>query len=256
VAADVVGFAGLAFFYDFVQGAGVVFYKQPVADLVAFAVDRERFAFQSVEDHQRHQLFREVIGTVVVGAVGDQHRQAVGALPGSNQMIGAGFAGRVRAAGGVGRLFDKQVLCRVGCFAWVRQVAVDIVRADVMEAEVGFLFVFHRLPVVACGFQQGVGADDVGFDKLGRAIYGAVYVAFRGQVHDGIRLMLGQYAVDFGTVADVDLLKGEAFAVAHLCRAFQIAGVGELIQVNHVVLGVLDDVADDGGAYKAGAAGN
>src|SRR5690606_36121962 len=38
MAADVVGFAGLAFGNDFVQRPGVVFHKQPVADLVAFAV--------------------------------------------------------------------------------------------------------------------------------------------------------------------------------------------------------------------------
>src|SRR5690554_1202702 len=87
MAADVVGFAGFAFGDDFVEGAGVIFHKQPVADLVAFAVDRERLAFQGVEDHQRDELFREVVGAVVVGAIGDQYRQAVGALPGSYQVV-------------------------------------------------------------------------------------------------------------------------------------------------------------------------
>lgn len=87
VATDVVGFAGLAFFDHFVEGASVVFYKQPITDLVAFAVYREWLAFQGIEDHQRHELFGEMIRTVVVGAVCDQHRQAVGALPGSYQVV-------------------------------------------------------------------------------------------------------------------------------------------------------------------------
>src|SRR5690554_863398 len=87
VAADVVGFAGFAFGDDFVEGSCVVFHVEPVADLVAFAVDRERFAVQGVEDHQRDELFREVVGAVVVAAICDQYRQAVGALPGAYQMI-------------------------------------------------------------------------------------------------------------------------------------------------------------------------
>lgn len=66
VAADVVGFAGLAFAEDFVEGSGMVFNVEPVADLVAFAVYRKRLAFQGVEDHQRDEFFREVVGAIVV----------------------------------------------------------------------------------------------------------------------------------------------------------------------------------------------
>ena len=66
VAADVVGFAYLPFLYHFAECAGVIFYIEPIANLVAFAVDRERFAFQGVEDNQWNELFREVVGAVVV----------------------------------------------------------------------------------------------------------------------------------------------------------------------------------------------
>jgi len=79
MAADVVGFAGLAFGDDFIEGSGVVFHVEPVSDLVAFAVYREWLAFQGVEDHQRDELFREMVGAVVVAAVGYQSWQAVGA---------------------------------------------------------------------------------------------------------------------------------------------------------------------------------
>lgn len=39
-----------------------------------------------------------------------------------------------------------------------------------------------------------------------------------------------------------------------LRQAFEVAGVGEFIKVDHVIVGVVDDVADYGGAYEAGAA--
>jgi hypothetical protein len=152
-------------------------------------------------------------------------------------------------------LFGEQVRFRILRFAWVREVTVHFVCADVVKAEAGFLFAFLGLPVLTGSFQRRVGADDVGFDELGRAIYGAVYMAFCSQVHDGIWLLLGQYAVDFGAVADVDLFEGVALAVAHLCQAFEVAGVGEFVEVDHFIFGVLDDVANDGGADEASATG-
>jgi len=138
----------------------------------------------------------------------------------------------------------------------VWEVAVDFICAYVVEAEVSFFAAFQCLPVLAGRFQQSVGAYDVGFNEICGAVYGAIYVAFGGQVHDGVWLVLGQYAIYFAAAADVYLLEGVAFAIAHFRQAFEVAGVGEFVQVDHFVLGVLDDVADDGGAYEAGAAGD
>ena len=93
MAADVVGFAGFAFGDNFVEGTGMVFYVEPVTDLVAFAVYRKWFAFQGVKDYQRDELFREMVGAVIVAAVGYQGWQAIGSAPGADQVVGAGFAG-------------------------------------------------------------------------------------------------------------------------------------------------------------------
>ena len=49
----------------------MILYIQPVTNLGALAVYGERFALQRIEDHQRNEFFREVVGAVVVGAVGD-----------------------------------------------------------------------------------------------------------------------------------------------------------------------------------------
>ena len=87
-------------------------------------------------------------------------------------------------------------------------------------------------------------------------VYGAVYVAFGSQVHDGVLfwLVLGQYAIYFGAVADVHLFEGVAVAVTGFGQAFEIAGVSEFVEVDHIIAGVADDVAMDGGADKAGTA--
>ncbi|MNT38381.1 hypothetical protein D3C72_1745700 [compost metagenome] len=66
VPADVVGLADLAFGHNFEQGTGVILDVQPVANLQAVAIDRQRFARQGVENHQWNQLLREVERPVVV----------------------------------------------------------------------------------------------------------------------------------------------------------------------------------------------
>lgn len=130
VAADVVGLAGSAFFNDGEQGAAVVFDVQPVANVFAFAINGDRFSSQALEDHDRDQLFRELIRAVVVAAVGDHDGQPVRVLPGSGEVVGGRFAGGVRRMGIVWRRFTEQ--------AFVAEAAVDLVGGDVQEAEAVF----------------------------------------------------------------------------------------------------------------------
>ena len=51
---------------------------EPVTDLLAIAIDRQRLASQCIVDDQRNEFFWKVIGAIVIGAVGCEHRQAVG----------------------------------------------------------------------------------------------------------------------------------------------------------------------------------
>ena len=53
--ADIVGFGDAAFVEDQVDGAGVVFDVEPVADVLAFAVNGQRSAVADVVDEQRDQ---------------------------------------------------------------------------------------------------------------------------------------------------------------------------------------------------------
>jgi hypothetical protein len=65
----------------------MVFHIKPVADIEAFAINRQRLAVERVQDHQWNQFFRKLIRPVVIGAVGGQHRQFVGMMIGAHQMI-------------------------------------------------------------------------------------------------------------------------------------------------------------------------
>ena len=109
----------------------MVRHVQPVADLLAVAIHRQRLAGQCVDDHQRDQLLGEVVGPVVVAAVGGEHRQAVGVVVGTNQMVARRLAGRVRAVGLVAVGFGE-------CGVVFCEGAVNFVSGYVKKAEAGF----------------------------------------------------------------------------------------------------------------------
>ena len=101
---------------------------EPVAHLLAVAVDRQRLAGEGVDDHQRDQLLGEMERPVVVAAVGRQHRQPVGVVPGADQVVARRLARRIGAVRLVGVGFAEGRV--VGA-----ERAVDLVGRDVEEAE-------------------------------------------------------------------------------------------------------------------------
>ena len=92
-AADIVGRTCCPLGQYAPDGAAMVTDIQPVPYLLAVTVYRQRFAGQSVQDHQRNQLFRKVVRTVIVAAMGGQDRQAIGLVPGTDQMVAGRLAG-------------------------------------------------------------------------------------------------------------------------------------------------------------------
>ncbi|MNL18462.1 hypothetical protein D3C87_1396070 [compost metagenome] len=126
--ADVVGLCDFACVQHFEQRSGVIFDKQPIADLKAIAIDRQRLARQRIEYHKRNQFFRKLAGAVVVRTIAQHDRQAISAMPGADHMIGRGFAGGVRRAGSIGRCFGKQRIDTL-------QVAINLVGGNVMKAK-------------------------------------------------------------------------------------------------------------------------
>ena len=130
-ASDIVGLPHPSGLEDPADGGGVVLYIEPVAHLLAIAIDGERLAGESVVDDQGNQLLREMVGAVVVGAVRGHHRQAVGMVVGSDEVVGGCFAG------GIGTI--RLVLLGLGeSRIRRRKRSIDLVGRDMEEPE-GFL---------------------------------------------------------------------------------------------------------------------
>src|SRR5690606_36592960 len=198
VAADVVGLADPTAGDHGVQRLGVVADVEPVADVFTAAVNGDGFAAQGLEDDDGDELFGELIRAVIVGAVGHEHGEAVGVVPGAGEVIAGGLAGgvgRVRiVGGGLGE--------RGGVGG---QAAVNLVGGNVQEAEAGAGLAGEGIEVGAGGLEEGVGAGDVGLDERAGAVDGAINVAFGGEVHDPVGAEFGEVFGERGGVGDVGL---------------------------------------------------
>ena len=236
VGADEVGLPHAALGEDVPHGAGVVLGVDPVADVLAAAVELGADAVDDVRDLPGDELLHVLVGAVVVGAVGDRGAQAVGAGPGADQHVGAGLGARVRR----GRLI-RRLLGELGRVV-ERQVAVDLVGRDVVVAD----------SVFAHGLQQAEGALHVGAQERLGVGDGVVVVALGGVVHDGV--VARHDPIEQRGVADV------AHDELHAVRGqpgdvLGVAGVGQLVQDGHVhVRVVVHHVVHEVAADEAAAA--
>ena len=236
VRADEVGLAHAAPREDVPHGGGVVLGVDPVADVLARAVELGTHPVDDVGDLAGDELLHVLVGTVVVRAVRDRGAQAVGAGPGADEHVGARLGGGVRAARVVGGLLGeaRRVV--------EREVAVDLVGAHVVVADA----------VLPHGLEQAEGALDVGPQERLGVGDGVVVVALGGVVHDGV--VAGHDPLQKLGVADV--AHDELDAVGRQSRdVLGVARVGELVEHGHVhVRVVVHHVVHEVTADEAAAA--
>ncbi len=125
-----------------------------------------------------------------------------------------------------------------------------------MEAESVLLRARQRAPETERCLQQRERADNIGLDELAGSIDRAVDVAFRREMHHGVgRKALEQFAHP-RRIGDVSANKGIARVVRHGCERVEIARIGELVDHQHLMRRLADDVTHNGGADEPRAAGD
>jgi hypothetical protein len=90
----------------------VILNIQPISDLPAIAIDRERFTCESIQNHQRDKFFRELVRTVIIRAIGYGDGQVIGMVIGSHQVIAGSLGCRIWRMGSIGSGFSKRRFSR------------------------------------------------------------------------------------------------------------------------------------------------
>ena len=244
LAAEVVLLSDPALLENEPDTGAVVLDVQPVAHVHTVAVDRQRPPFDRVQQRQRNQLLRKLVRPVVVGAVGDQHRQAIGLVIGAHEVVRRRLRRRVRRV--------RRVRRRLGEGAARAEAAVDLVGRHVQEAEAALRRGVEPGKMGARRLDQLAGADDVGLHEGRRPLDGAVDVRLGGAVDHPHRPLLAVEALDKYPVGDVSLDEGEARVRRHVVEAAAVAGVGQLVQDDDPRPRVRQNVAHEVRANEAG----
>ena len=127
VAADVVGLTRPPFLDDEIDTTAVILDIQPVPDIGTVAIYGHWFSCQGVDDHQRNEFFRKMVGSVVIRAIAGAYLQTVRVVIGTDQMVRCRFARGIRRVRCVRCLLGERII--VGT-----KRPINFIRRDMMKA--------------------------------------------------------------------------------------------------------------------------
>ena len=199
-----------------------------------------------VVDKERDQFLRELVRSVIIGAVGNHHREAVGVVEGADEMVRAGLGGAIRAVRLIPGRLDEQGSVHL-------QGAIDLVGRDMVEAlsfKMAFPGNFRRL-------QQAECTQNIGLGKGEGILDGAVNMALGSEVDHAVDRIVLEDLADCVKVADVGLDEDIVGGYFDVLQVGQVAGIGQFVEIDDAVIRVfLDEETDNMAADKASAAGN
>jgi hypothetical protein len=66
----------------------VVPHIKPISDIETIPVNGKGFSLKGIQNYEREEFFGELIGAVVVRAIGNGHGETIGLVIGPHEMIG------------------------------------------------------------------------------------------------------------------------------------------------------------------------
>ena len=106
------------------------------------------------------------------------------------------------------------------------------------------------------GLEQDIGADDIGVDEIGGPVDRAVDMAFRRKMHDRVGIEAAQQIGDRAAVADIGAAETITRTVLDAGERGEIAGIGQFVDDEHLVLGVADEMPHQGRPDETCSAGD
>ena len=161
-----------------------------------------------------------LIGAVIVRAVGDQRRQAVGLDIGAHEVVACRLARGVGRIGTVRRRFGERG--SVNCKRAIDLVGRDMEKAAVVERS-------GRAPGVERGLEQREGSEHVGLQECFGIGDRTVDMRFRGKMGDAGELVFVEQPPHQRRVPDVALDEQDASIGDQRFEAADIGGIGHRV---------------------------
>ena len=180
---------------------------------------------QGIDNHEGNQLFRKMIGPIVIGAAADGHRQTISPMISQDQKVCRSLGGTVRA----GRV-NRRRFCKEQIWTVQGQIPIDFIRRYLM---------IPLDAVLAAGIHEDRRPHDIRFQENRRILNRPIDMRFRRKIDDHIRMLLFKQPIHRVAVTDISLDKTEIILLHNRCQRRQIPSIRQLIQTNHPVLRVL-----------------
>ena len=264
-ATDVICFGDSTAVENSVDSAGVVDDIEPVANVVALTIDRERLTMTYIIDEQRYKFFWKLIGAVVVGAVGDDSGQAISVVECAHEMVAGSLRSAVRAVRHIFKVLGKEVVAIdlmgrevAGEAFGVRKLesAIDLVGTDMIEA-FALEFFGARLPIEFSSLQHRECTHHIGTCEGKRVLDRAVDMAFGSEMDNTIDVSLRHQSENSVEVAHIGFDERIVRLILDVLKVSEVAGIGKFIDVDDVIIGILiDKKSNDMGADETGTASN
>ena len=148
MAANIIDFTNLALFQNQIDSSAVLFHKEPITDIEAVAIHRQLLICQSIDKHQRNQLFWKMKWTIVVRTTGNGGWHLVGAVIGHYQQIRRCLRCRIRAGS-----VQIGFLCKEQVRTIQRQIPTNFIRRHLM---------ISVNAILAAGIKQYTRPNDIG----------------------------------------------------------------------------------------------
>ena len=113
-----------------------------------------------------------------------------------------------------------------------------------------------RAPVSECALKQRQGTDDIRLHEFGGTVDGSIDMRFRCKIHDRRRTMFIQQFRHERFVANVAVDENVMGVIANTRQRIEIAGVGELVQIDDAITALAQQSEHEIAADEAGAAGD
>ena len=223
--AHVVDFAALPAIRHHINGLAMIFHIQPVPNLHAVTIDWQPLMMFDIVDHQRNQLLRELIGTIVVRAPGDIHRHPIGIMKCHDKMIRACLRGGVRTM--------RRQRRGLGKVSFRSQCAIHLICGNLKVLLPCFpSFRLCIIPSLFSTLQQIDRPHYISLYEDLRIRDTTIHMTLRREVDDIIEIILGKQVFHQYFVTDISLYEDMARIFLHILQVFQIARVSQLVQIH------------------------
>jgi hypothetical protein len=125
-----------------------------------------------------------------------------------------------------------------------------LVGGNVVKTKLRLPLGCQTIVVTSSRFEQNKGPDDIGLDEVRRPVDRSINVAFRREVHHGIWIMRLEYRLHCLGVGNVGLDEAILRMLILTRQRILRRRISQLIDVDHLVAGFAQQVANHGGTNE------